>query len=237
MFSDLEMSTSTNSVSKSILHLPNVSGSISMTVPGSKLVPVMVVINLDFSELKMSVSRPQILLITRIIENILFLQSVKSESTSGPTSPCDQNKLNTTFHDYQSMSQITNRTIETLDFSDDVTEEEFQKDDVEKEIEKRWVTFYGFLFGVNLLKNNSTSATLSVKNMEVPQSYCRTFSSNILKNVRGRISKIILVRYSRLVFEILSFYFHLNRRESRKQVENNAQVLSSIYRLSKIVQF
>jgi hypothetical protein len=35
----------------------------------------------------------------------------------------------------------------------------------------------------------------------------------------GGISKIILLNYFQLVFEIPSFYSHLNRRESRKQVE------------------
>jgi hypothetical protein len=44
------------------------------------------------------------------------------------------------------------------------------------------------------------------------------------------VSKIILVCYSQLVFEIFTLFFNLNRRKYRKQVENNAHVLSSISR-------
>ena len=45
------------------------------------------------------------------------------------------------------------------------------------------------------------------------------------------ISKIVLVRYSQLVFEIITYLDGSKMRESGKQVENNAQVLSSIWSL------
>jgi hypothetical protein len=45
--------------------------------------------------------------------------------------------------------------------------------------------------------------------------------------------RVVLVRYSQLVFEILANLDGSKMRESRKQVENNAQVLSSIYRIFK----
>jgi hypothetical protein len=42
------------------------------------------------------------------------------------------------------------------------------------------------------------------------------------------ISKILLVRSSQLVFEIISYLDLSKMRESRKQVKKNAQVSSSI---------
>ena len=115
-------------------------GSISMNVPSSALVPVMSVAHFDVTEVKLKVTLGDLELFKNIQEMFFEEKSSECFSPMSPEASFDVTKtknFNASFLEHQSL--MTGKTLETLDFSDDVTEEIFEPEKEAKDAPKTGV--------------------------------------------------------------------------------------------------
>jgi len=98
MFSQLAVQTKISGIFNSVLNQPSIAGTLSMTIPSSPLVPVMVVVNLDCAEFSASIGRKQLVLIKNVVEMLISQSDHAVETCVSPISPetSFENKLGCT---------------------------------------------------------------------------------------------------------------------------------------------
>ena len=109
-----------------------------MTVPSSALVPVMSVCHFDVTEVKFLVTLSDLELFKNIRELLVDEKSPECFSPMSPEVSIEMIKTKNFNASFEHQSLMTGKTLETLDFSDDVTEEILEPEKESKDVPKQF---------------------------------------------------------------------------------------------------